>query len=75
MAPILANQPDHPFPPADPAVVAGTKGPGPGASSGGDTGAGNQGAPAGGDGGAAGGGTNARAGSDAGPRPRARRQR
>ena len=26
MAPILANQPDKPFPPADPAVVAGTKG-------------------------------------------------
>ena len=30
-APILANEPNHPFPPADPAVVAGTKGPGPGA--------------------------------------------
>jgi membrane peptidoglycan carboxypeptidase len=26
MAPILANQPDTPFPPADPAVAAGTKG-------------------------------------------------
>jgi membrane peptidoglycan carboxypeptidase len=26
MAPILANQPDKPFPPVDPAVVAGTKG-------------------------------------------------
>jgi membrane peptidoglycan carboxypeptidase len=26
MAPILANQPNHPFPPADPAVVAGTRG-------------------------------------------------
>ena len=32
MAPILTNEPNHPFAPADPAVVAGTKGPGPGAS-------------------------------------------
>ena len=28
MAPILANQPNHPFPPADPAVEAGTRGSG-----------------------------------------------
>ena len=28
MAPILGPQPDHPFPPADPAVEAGTRGPG-----------------------------------------------
>jgi membrane peptidoglycan carboxypeptidase len=32
MAPILDNEPDHPFPPADPAVEAGTKGAGPGAA-------------------------------------------
>jgi membrane peptidoglycan carboxypeptidase len=31
LAPILTNEPNHPFPPADPAVAAGTKGPGPGA--------------------------------------------
>jgi membrane peptidoglycan carboxypeptidase len=31
MAPILAPQPDHPFPAPDPAVVAGNKGSGPGA--------------------------------------------
>jgi membrane peptidoglycan carboxypeptidase len=54
MAPILGPQPDHPFPPADPAVVAGTKGPGPGASAA-DAGSGDQGATTGGDGGAAGG--------------------
>jgi membrane peptidoglycan carboxypeptidase len=60
MAPILANQPDHPFPPADPAVVAGTKGAGPGAySGGGDTGSSTNGSDAaGGDGGAAGGNAN-----------------
>jgi membrane peptidoglycan carboxypeptidase len=52
MAPILANQPDHPFPPADPAVEAGTKGPGPGAGAA-DAAAGDQGATTGGDGGAA----------------------
>jgi len=33
MAPILTGQPNHPFPAPDPAVVAGTKGSGPGASS------------------------------------------
>jgi membrane peptidoglycan carboxypeptidase len=33
MAPILANEPNHAFPPADPAVEAGTKGIGPGAGS------------------------------------------
>jgi membrane peptidoglycan carboxypeptidase len=54
MAPILGAQPDHPFPPADPAVEAGTKGPGPGASAA-DAGSGDQGATTGGDGGAAGG--------------------
>jgi membrane peptidoglycan carboxypeptidase len=56
MAPILATQPDHPFPPADPAVVAGTRGAGPGAWSGdsGTTGNGPVAGAAGGDGGAAG---------------------
>jgi len=33
MAPILTGQPDHPFPAADPTVIAGTKGGGPGAAS------------------------------------------
>jgi membrane peptidoglycan carboxypeptidase len=58
MAPILGPQPDHPFPPADPDVVAGTKGPGPGAYSSSDNGSSTNGNDAaGGDGGAAGGGT------------------
>jgi membrane peptidoglycan carboxypeptidase len=60
MAPILAAQPNHPFPAPDPAVVAGTKGSGPGASSGGDqpTGTDSNTSPeAGGDGTTAGTGT------------------
>jgi membrane peptidoglycan carboxypeptidase len=55
MAPILGPQPNHPFPAPDPAVVAGTKGPGPGATSGdngGDTGAASNTSPEAGGGGA-----------------------
>jgi membrane peptidoglycan carboxypeptidase len=55
MAPILGPQPDHPFPPADPAVVAGTRGAGPGAASGDDAGSTSGADTAGGDGGAGGG--------------------
>jgi membrane peptidoglycan carboxypeptidase len=54
MAPILGSQPDHPFPPADPAVVAGNRGSGPGAAAP-DATAPDQGGTTGGDGGAGGG--------------------
>jgi membrane peptidoglycan carboxypeptidase len=57
MAPILANEPNHPFPPADPAVMAGNKGAGPGAGSASpspaDQAGGQDAPPAGADGGAA----------------------